>query len=268
MEAVALVCGGDPQRIVSLARLAENTGYRTSLYQDIENWRKHAAHFNVVVVCEPSIGTLEACRLIQLDRARELVVLMPAKAPYDLDALLASGATEVISFANAATELAMHLRTAMARVHKSADPAGQPAVSDGTLHLDGTCNDAFHCGRPLGLTDLGFGLLRFLHNNQGRICKVERIVEEVWGSKNGATRHTVAVCISRIRERFAAVGLASPIQCIHRKGYRYVPAGTHSPHGIVDRVAVIEVLPEPSPQADGNFCKELENGEAETEHVV
>ena len=51
------------------------------------------------------------------------------------------------------------------------------------------------------LSNMEFELLRFLHDNAGRVCLKDEIGAAVWGYKEGVSDETIQQLISRLRHK-------------------------------------------------------------------
>jgi DNA-binding response OmpR family regulator len=76
-------------------------------------------------------------------------------------------------------------------------------------------------GKPVDLRVLEFDLLCLFLKSPERVHSYNAIADAVWGEDRVATRHTIAVTLSRLREKLGSAGDA--IEPVPNIGYRFMP---------------------------------------------
>lgn len=93
----------------------------------------------------------------------------------------------------------------------------------GSLQIDESAYMARLRGQPLDLTFREFELLRFLAENQGRVCTRAELLQEVWGMDYLGGSRTVDVHVRRLRAKLGAEH-DELIGTVRNVGYRLITA--------------------------------------------
>lgn len=75
-------------------------------------------------------------------------------------------------------------------------------------------------GEEIGLTSTEFRLLDFLTSNPNRIFSKQKLIDEVWGIDEYIDENTVAVTVSRLRDKLEKLGV-SGIATVWGFGYKW-----------------------------------------------
>jgi DNA-binding response OmpR family regulator len=116
-----------------------------------------------------------------------------------------------------AEELAARVRRAAAR---RGDGEEQNLLKAGTLVIDQASYKVFVGTRPVELTYKEYELLRFLAQNEGKVCTRETLLNRVWGYDFYGGARTVDVHIRRLRSKIEDPH-HSFIETVRNVGYRF-----------------------------------------------
>ena len=115
-------------------------------------------------------------------------------------------------------ELEARLRHVFARNGGAA--AREDLIEHGGLVLNLETYQASFNGRPLDLTYMEYGLLKFLAQNPGKVFTRETLLSRVWGYEYYGGARTVDVHIRRLRAKLGEEH-ANLIQTVRSVGYRF-----------------------------------------------
>ena len=73
-------------------------------------------------------------------------------------------------------------------------------------------------GRRIALTPLEFGVLRYLHEREGRVVAREELLREVWGHAWTGGSNVVDVVVSALRRKLR--DRAGALETVRGAGYR------------------------------------------------
>ena len=113
-------------------------------------------------------------------------------------------------------ELATRIRRAIRRRH---GPESTHLLRCGDLRIDQDTYQVFVAGRSVDLTYKEYELLRFLAQNQDKVCTREMLLSQVWGYEFYGGARTVDVHIRRLRSKLEDRGHTF-IETVRNVGYR------------------------------------------------
>jgi two-component system alkaline phosphatase synthesis response regulator PhoP len=96
-----------------------------------------------------------------------------------------------------------------------------PLLRAGEIAVDVDKRRVTSSGKEVDLRTLEFDLLCLFLRHPERVHGFNAIAESVWGDERLPSRHTIAVTISRLREKLGAPG--ESIESISGVGYRFIP---------------------------------------------
>ncbi|MCH8025777.1 MAG: winged-helix domain-containing protein [Chloroflexi bacterium] len=123
---------------------------------------------------------------------------------------------ELIVFPAPAEEAIARIRRA---VRRRAGPESAHVLRCGDLTIDQASYKVFVAGRPVDLTYKEYELLKFLAQNQDKVCTREMLLNRVWGYDFYGGGRTVDVHIRRLRSKIEDRGHTF-IQTVRNVGYR------------------------------------------------
>jgi two-component system response regulator MprA len=104
---------------------------------------------------------------------------------------------------------------------RSSGETAAPAVfSYAGLRLNRSAWEAYEDGRPLDLTSIEFLILAALMAAPGVVLSRETLLEQVWGTPDGASSNVVDVHVANLRRKVEASGQRRMIQTVRGAGYK------------------------------------------------
>ena len=107
---------------------------------------------------------------------------------------------------------------------KDQDVEGEETLKCGELLIDMAKCEVSVGGRPVVLTYKEYELLKFLVNNQGRVCTRDMLLDKVWGIDYFGGDRTVDVHIRRLRSKVEDPAHTF-IETVRNIGYRFKAEG-------------------------------------------
>lgn len=123
---------------------------------------------------------------------------------------------DFVAFPVTPEELVTRVRRAIRRRH---GPESAHLIRCGDLRIDQDTYQVFVAGRLVDLTYKEYELLRFLAQNQDRVCTREMLLSQVWGYEFYGGARTVDVHIRRLRSKLEDRGHTF-IETVRNVGYR------------------------------------------------
>ncbi|MDR3311721.1 MAG: response regulator transcription factor [Spirochaetaceae bacterium] len=174
----------------------------------------------------PGRDGMTICREI---RAKlDVPILMVTARGEDLDKVrgLGLGADDYVTKPFSPTELVARVKSHIARYERlTKAPVSHPGDVDlGWLTITQATHRVFVREIEVALTNKEYELLSFLAANPERVFTKEQIYEKIWGQDRYGDIKTVAVHVSRLREKIET-DPAEPghLQTLWGAGYRFVP---------------------------------------------
>jgi DNA-binding response OmpR family regulator len=160
----------------------------------------------------PGLDGLEVCREVQRDRPVPVLMLTARDSETDMLVGLGVGADDYMTKPFSMRELAARVRVLLRRVERR--PADHLLVL-GDLHVDPARRRVTVGDRQVHLTATEFDLLHRLAERPGVVHSRERLLEEVWGWRDGSSTRTVDSHIAALRRKLGA----ERIRTVHGVGY-------------------------------------------------
>jgi DNA-binding response OmpR family regulator len=153
-----------------------------------------------------------------LAKLAELTALIAIVRPEQVEAVAGDGAIDDFAvFPVSAEEIAARVRRAAAR---RGDGEAENVLKAGNLVIDQASYKVFVGTRPVELTYKEYELLRFLAQNEGKVCTRETLLNRVWGYDFYGGARTVDVHIRRLRSKIEDPH-SSFIETVRNVGYRF-----------------------------------------------
>lgn len=165
------------------------------------------------------------CRQIRT-RFRMPILLLTARSnTADKVVGLEVGADDYLTKPFEPRELVARVRAHLRRATEYAEPAeAANQIRVGDLIIDVDRRDAFRHGAPLHLTTREFELLHLLARHRDKALAATWIFESVWGYEPEAGMKTLAVFVSRLRQKIEADPL-QPRMLLNVRGFGYKITG-------------------------------------------
>jgi DNA-binding response OmpR family regulator len=177
--------------------------------------RRFAPDLVVLDLMLPGLDGIEVCREIQRDRPTPVVMLTARDSETDKLVGLAIGADDYMTKPFSPRELVARIRAVLRRVERA--PAAPSSIRYGGFALDPERRSVMRDGREVHLTPIEFALLHRLALTPHVVYGRRRLLQEVWGYKEGAGERTVDSHIRALRRKLGA----DVIRTVHGIGYAF-----------------------------------------------
>jgi DNA-binding response OmpR family regulator len=162
----------------------------------------------------PGLDGLGVCREIQRDRRVPVLMLTARDSETDLEIGLAVGGDDYMVKPFSPRELVARVRALLRRAdHSTMNESERLRI--GTLVIDPATREVLYADASVHLTPTEFGLLYCLALTPHVVYGRRRLLEQVWGYKDGAGERTVDSHVRSIRRKLDP----SVIRTVHGIGY-------------------------------------------------
>jgi len=222
----------DDSSIAEIERdFLEINGYDVALATDGIKGKEEAltAQYSLILLdlMLPGIDGYEVCRQIR-DKVDVPIIMVTARIE-DVDKVrgLGLGADDYISKPFSPTELVARVKANIAQYERltSAAKGGEKTqeLSVGAVRINPQTRKVFVGEREIELKNKEYELLFFLVSNPNHVFSKERLYERIWGMDALGDLKTVAVHISRIREKIEKdPEKPEYLQTVWGAGYRFM----------------------------------------------
>jgi DNA-binding response OmpR family regulator len=162
----------------------------------------------------PGLDGLGVCREIQRDRRVPVLMLTARDSETDLEIGLAVGGDDYMVKPFSPRELVARVRALLRRADRSTMSESE-RLRIGTLVIDPATREVLYADASVHLTPTEFGLLYCLALTPHVVYGRRRLLEQVWGYKDGAGERTVDSHVRSIRRKLDP----SVIRTVHGIGY-------------------------------------------------
>jgi DNA-binding response OmpR family regulator len=162
----------------------------------------------------PGLDGLSVCREIQRDRRVSVLMLTARDSETDLEIGLAVGGDDYMVKPFSPRELVARVRALLRRADRSIVDEGE-RLRIGTLVIDPATREVLYANENVHLTPTEFDLLYRLALTPHVVYGRRRLLEHVWGYKDGAGERTVDSHVRSIRRKLDP----SVIRTVHGIGY-------------------------------------------------
>jgi DNA-binding response OmpR family regulator len=177
--------------------------------------RRFSPDLVVLDLMLPGLDGIEVCREIQRERAVPVVMLTARDSETDKLVGLGVGADDYMTKPFSPRELVARVRAVLRRAERA--PASPATIRYGGLELDPERRQVTRDGREIHLTPIEFALLHRLALTPHVVYGRPRLLQEVWGYKDGAGVRTVDSHIRALRRKLGP----DVIRTVHGIGYAF-----------------------------------------------
>lgn len=164
----------------------------------------------------PGLSGIEICRRIRATSNIPILLLTARDAVMDRVAGLDAGADDYLVKPFAIEELLARIRSLLRRVKRQEETAINLVFRD--IVIDEAAYSATVAGQKLDLTKTEYDLLKFLVEEQQRVCTRDQILERVWGFATDVETNVVDVYIRHLRAKLPKSDLPY-IETVRGVGY-------------------------------------------------
>jgi DNA-binding response OmpR family regulator len=177
--------------------------------------RRFAPDLVVLDLMLPGLDGLDVCREIQRDRPVPVVMLTARDSETDKLVGLGVGADDYMTKPFSPRELVARIRAVLRRAERA--PANAAAIRYGGFELDPERHRVRRDGNEIHLTPVEFALLHRLAQTPHVVYGRSRLLQEVWGYREGAGERTVDSHIRALRRKLGP----DVIRTVHGIGYAF-----------------------------------------------
>lgn len=198
----------DDENIRNLVSIyLENEGFKTIKVDDAKKALEVLENSNIELILldimMPQIDGIEACIKIRKDKNMP-IIMMSAKSE-DMDKIhgLAAGADDYITKPFNPLELIARVKSQLRRYQKYNDGSSnlKSTIEIGDLVINTDTRQVWVREEDVRLTPKEFDILELLSRNKGVVFSIRKIYEEIWKEDFFKSDNTVAVHITKIREK-------------------------------------------------------------------
>jgi DNA-binding response OmpR family regulator len=208
----------EPSIAASIAARLTSEGFEVETAGDgnegVDLCRSFRPDLVVLDLMLPGLDGLGVCREIQRDRRVPVLMLTARDSETDLEIGLAVGGDDYMVKPFSPRELVARVRALLRRADRSTMSESE-RLRIGTLVIDPATREVLYADASVHLTPTEFGLLYCLALTPHVVYGRRRLLEQVWGYKDGAGERTVDSHVRSIRRKLDP----SVIRTVHGIGY-------------------------------------------------
>ncbi len=155
----------------------------------------------------PGLSGWEVCRLLRKDLKTQAVPLLILTALGEEGHRIQGlewGADDYLVKPFSLRELIARIKALLRRKQLAVEQKTAGAYRIGPLVIDTERHEIRMAGRPLRLTRTGFGILKYLAQNPGKVFKRNELITTLWGENQFVEEHNLDVHIHSIRQQLEA----------------------------------------------------------------
>lgn len=176
----------------------------------------------VLDVMLPGMSGFDVCSAVRRERPELPILMLTAKDDEsDIVEGFRRGSDDYVTKPYRSSELVARVRALLRRAGPR-EPTTRRNFNFGPWEIDPTSLRAVFQAQEVELSQLEFGIVSLLAQEEGRIVTRRRILREIWGFANPAKVETrrVDMHIAKVRGKLDVDG-RSLIDTVHGEGYRY-----------------------------------------------
>ena len=169
--------------------------------QALQRWESEKPDLVILDVMLPKVNGLDICRKIRSESNVPVLMLTARDQDEDVVRGLAFGADDYIVKPFSHKQLVARIRAATRRAGTQQSAKQSDQVTAGGMVLDVDTHEVTRAGTRIRLTPLEFRLLHCLASNDGRLVSTAKLIEYVWGFKDGGDANLLKTHICHIRRK-------------------------------------------------------------------
>ena len=167
----------------------------------------------------PVCDGFEVCESVRKNMNIPIIVISAVVDEESKLKLFELGADDYLTKPFSFKEMVMRVAAQLRRFYEFTSVAAKFRTY-GRLTISSDRFEAKVDGAEIGLTSTEFRLLDFLTSNPNRIFSKQKLIDEVWGIDEYIDENTVAVTVSRLRDKLEKLGV-SGIATVWGFGYKW-----------------------------------------------
>lgn len=167
----------------------------------------------------PVCDGFEVCESVRKNMNIPIIVISAVVDEESKLKLFELGADDYLTKPFSFKEMVMRVAAQLRRFYEFTSMAAKFRTY-GRLTISSDRFEAKVDGEEIGLTSTEFRLLDFLTSNPNRIFSKQKLIDEVWGIDEYIDENTVAVTVSRLRDKLEKLGV-SGIATVWGFGYKW-----------------------------------------------
>ncbi|HAM36077.1 MAG TPA: two-component system response regulator [Elusimicrobia bacterium] len=200
-------------------------GYKVASARSAEDALQFLQHtIPNIIILDINLGGLSGLHLCEILRKQPatasipIIMLTSEQREAQKIRALEMGADDYVTKPFSDKELAARVQALLRRVERGGVPQSVLKAEQLELNLD--TRETLLAGKPIRLTPIEFNLLSLFLKQKGLVHTYHNLAENIWGDDRMATSHTIAVAISRLREKLGTQG--RKIEPVTGVGYKFV----------------------------------------------
>lgn len=169
--------------------------------QAIQRWESDQPDLVVLDVMIPKVNGFEICRKIRSQSNVPIIMLTGRDQDENIVRGLDLGADDYIVKPFSHKQLLARIRSVLRRsgTQQTVKPSDRLTIGD--MVIDVESHEVIRGGHSIRLTPLEFRLLYCLSANSGRLVSTSKLIEYVWGFKDGGDANLLKTHICHIRRK-------------------------------------------------------------------
>lgn len=220
-----LIVEDDEATAVALRDGLSSEGYQVHLVGDgasaLDCVSQEKIDLIVLDVMLPKVSGLDVCRRLRA-KGNPIPIIMLTARGQEIDKVvgLKLGADDYVTKPFSFMELFARVEALLRRSQNGEDDVDTCEFAD--VFVDFTRSEAKKADEAIELSPLEFRLLRYFHENRGRVISREELLQNVWGYRNVSNTRTVDMHIAKLRKKIEDEPKDPRfIGTVHRVGYKF-----------------------------------------------
>ena len=206
----------------------KNEGYRTHKAYDgveaLDILQHEPIELVILDVMMPRLDGLAVCRKIRENQATPVMMLSAKSEDMDKIMGLMTGADDYMTKPFNPLELVARVKSLLRRAYllnSQLQSQAQPVdvIRIQMMDINKSTHSVKVDGQAVHLTSVEFDILYLMASNPGRVFSAEELYERVWKENFNGSHNTVAVHISKLRDKLESSG-GKLIQTVWGVGYK------------------------------------------------
>lgn len=169
--------------------------------QALQRWESEKPDLVILDVMLPKVSGLDICRKIRSESSVPVIMLTARDQDEDVVHGLDLGADDYIVKPFSHKQLLARIRVAARRSGTRQGAKESEKITAGGIVLDVDAHEVIRGGHRIRLTPIEFRLLYCLVSNKGRLVSTAKLVEHVWGFKDGGDANLLKTHVCHIRRK-------------------------------------------------------------------